>query len=561
MGISYSGDKTQGPIITKERKSRLIKRPYKIGGAMMTGNDTLPFGTLGNLFMDRGTILFAGTVVLLMILFVLTVYSDRKAIRKIRTILNEIEKGNMLKTLPENLKGDYGKVSGAMNRILFGNKKLMGNILTSSEKTKNYVQGILANVEDTKRSAEEIAVNVSETAGGIETISGAAADTMDSVRDMADASGRIEGFVQKTLEDAVSMQRITGASIERLGDLIHSIRMTSDINDTLAREVTTLEGYAKQISGITIEVSDISDQTSLLALNAAIEAARAGEQGRGFAVVADEVKKLAEQSAASSAKIKGLIETISEQITLVAESMKEQATRSREDVKRADISRGDFNKVDDVIGAIVLSFEKVQGLTERQKQRADEIGTLMEDIVASVQQSSAGAQQAAAGAQQQSAAMEQVFDLIKNLDEMARDLNNSFIDYKKGLKLRDEHRERIADAHKIVAELIDSPIFTKEDLAGIKSAMLKSVAQRDYLELLAYVDTEGIAKVTTIDALKGESIVHRDYFKGAMGGNTYQSEPYVSSATEDFCITLATPIRDSSKVITGVLVADINISK
>lgn len=37
------------------------------------------------------------------------------------------------------------------------------------------------------------------------------------------------------------------------------------------------------------------------------------------------------------------------------------------------------------------------------------------------------------------------------------------------------------------------------------------------------------------------------------------SEIYLSSATEDFCITLAVPLREGS-VIDGVLVADINIS-
>ncbi len=43
------------------------------------------------------------------------------------------------------------------------------------------------------------------------------------------------------------------------------------------------------------------------------------------------------------------------------------------------------------------------------------------------------------------------------------------------------------------------------------------------------------------------------------GGQPYVSEIYLSSATEDFCITLAVPLCQGS-VIDGVLVADINIS-
>jgi len=507
-------------------------------------------------------ILAASTFVLSGLFYMLTIGSTGKAIKRIKESLHLIENGSLLKQLPEDLEGDYKETADSMNRILLGNKKLMGNILTIAEKMTSYVGNLLSNASDTNRSAEEIAVTVSEIAKGVEEISSSATKTMDSIQKLVDSSDQIEKFTNKTLAESMEMQQTIDSSVQRLTNLIERIRENSEINNNLAQEVTTLEQHAKQISGITMEVTGISEQTNLLALNAAIEAARAGEQGRGFAVVAEEVRKLAEQSTTSAAKIHNLVETISGQIETVAESMKTQAVKAREDVDLADMSKEDFGKVNTVTQTTVVSFGEVLKLTQQQKGKAGEISSLMEDIVSSVQQSSAGAQQAAAGAQEQSAAMEQVFELIKNLDEIAKSLNSSFIEYRKGLELGDEERAKVEKVKSTVSRLIDTDPFKTGDIAGIESMLHQSAARDSNIELLAYIDSDGVLQAATLDNINtGDNVSHRDYFRETIKGKDYQTEPYISSATDEFCISVSMPVKNTAGGITGILLADVNISK
>src|SRR3954451_5468919 len=78
----------------------------------------------------------------------------------------------------------------------------------------------------------------------------------------------------------------------------------------IGRELEGLRSEIEKVGTVAQQIDAIAKQTNLLALNATIEAARAGEAGKGFAVVAGEVKSLSGQTAAATAEISAVLQSL-----------------------------------------------------------------------------------------------------------------------------------------------------------------------------------------------------------------------------------------------------------
>lgn len=96
----------------------------------------------------------------------------------------------------------------------------------------------------------------------------------------------------------------------------------SDLSTALqeiGRELQGLRSEIEKVGTVAQQIDAIAKQTNLLALNATIEAARAGEAGRGFAVVAGEVKNLSGQTAAATAEISSVLQSLTKRTQLLSQ--------------------------------------------------------------------------------------------------------------------------------------------------------------------------------------------------------------------------------------------------
>jgi methyl-accepting chemotaxis protein len=199
--------------------------------------------------------------------------------------------------------------------------------------------------------------------------------------------------VLQSVARADEVSRRGGAAVEQ--SLAGLAEIQGQVEE-MARRMGQLGARAQQIAAITQTVKDLADQSNMLALNAAIEAMRAGEHGKGFGVVAREIRSLADQSIGATAKVREVLEDLTDALGATVQVAEQGARKVAAGLEQVGSSGASLRELS-------LIVQESSGSTRQ--------------IAAAVAQQDAGIAQISSAVQQLAALMEETRGRLEQVGE------------------------------------------------------------------------------------------------------------------------------------------------
>ncbi len=301
--------------------------------------------------------------------------SFKRGMNIIEKFSKKLATNNISEDITVKRNDEFGKTAVSFKKSLGGLRNLVKRVKLSTEKTSGIKSSLVASAEETAaaisnirnsitlllQEIERMDGNVSENAAAVEEITANINSIDKQISEQAAMVEQSTASIIEMISSLDSVNEITKKKTRAIENLVKAMKDGNDASsatdEVFEREVTDrIDG----ISEMAEVIQSIASQTNLLSMNAAIEAAHAGEAGKGFAVVADEIRKLADNSAQSSANIAKTIKEIEEGIVNTGKVAQRKVEAFRVMNKEIEETRNAFSEISSSIQEVTSGGAQIQ---------------------------------------------------------------------------------------------------------------------------------------------------------------------------------------------------------
>lgn len=299
--------------------------------------------------------------------------------------------------------------------------KEIKQLIVSTDELQDALKNAIITVHSSAELMAQAVVEVDEKTGNnvdnisqINTAVGEVAETSQSVATSAQAMAEKAGILGEDIEKlnqnvdilrsaSDEIQVANNDASEYMKIVLKSSNESVDAVKDITEKINATNQAVNDITTSVQMIDDIASQTQLLSLNASIEAARAGEAGKGFAVVAENIKQLAESSSENAAKIKDIVNRvtdISNETVAVAERVSDSIQTEKGYITETQ------DKFEILSSAVDQSITGINSISEMAK----ELNTIKNDLTSSTTDLGAISEELGASAQEVAASCATVTD-------------------------------------------------------------------------------------------------------------------------------------------------------
>jgi methyl-accepting chemotaxis protein len=281
-------------------------------------------------------------------------------------------------------------------------------------------------VQEITRSGAQIMAALEQIRKGAQVQSAGTTESSAAIVQIERGLEAAQSRSKVAVEKVGAIKGLLGINKKSVDDLIKGIYSAAEASGSSLKQIKELELISRRIDKIVDAITTVSIQTNMLAVNGSIEAARAGEYGKGFVVVATDIRNLAHDSAENADRIKDLVKSVQDQITVVARDLDEiMASASGEAQKAKSITNSlvaletDIQAVDDGAREISAAATEIGVAISQVKTGIEQISTAAQEAEQAVTEAATAARQQAKGAEELSAAVEEIASLADELQSAA----------------------------------------------------------------------------------------------------------------------------------------------